>query len=97
MTFSTTYETPLSSRYASKEMSYLFSPQKKYTTWRALWIALAKGEKKLGLPITDAQIAELQKHQETLDATECARLEKELRHDFMAHIHAYRAKWAHQS
>ena len=92
MTFSTRYETPLASRYASPEMSHLFSPQKKFTTWRALWIALAKGEKKLGLPITDAQISELEKNKENLDANECARLEKELRHDVMAHIHAYGAQ-----
>ena len=89
MSFSTTYETPLASRYASAEMSHLFSPQQKFTTWRALWIALAKGEKQLGLPITDAQIRELEKHKENLDAALCARLEKELRHDVMAHIHAY--------
>ena len=92
MRFSSTYETPLATRYASVEMSHLFSPQKKFTTWRALWIALAKGEKKLGLPITDAQISELEKNKEKLDATECARLEKEFRHDVMAHIHAYGAQ-----
>lgn len=89
MQFSSSYETPLSSRYASEEMSYLFSPKQKFTTWRALWIALAKGEKALGLPITDAQIKELEKNREIFDVEECLRLEKELRHDVMAHIHAY--------
>lgn len=92
MSFSPIYETPLATRYGSQEMAYLFSPQHRYTTWRALWIALAKGEKKLGLPITDEQIAALEKNRDTLDPTECARLEKEFRHDVMAHIHAYGAQ-----
>ncbi len=92
MSFSTIYETPLATRYASQEMAYLFSPPQRYTTWRALWIALAKGEKKLGLAITDKQISELEKNKDNLDPEECARLEKELRHDVMAHIHAYGAQ-----
>ena len=57
-----TYESPLNSRYASKEMQYLFSPDKKFTTWRKLWIALAESEKELGLDITDEQINEMKQH-----------------------------------
>ncbi len=83
------YENPLVSRYASKEMSFLFSPQFKYTTWRRLWVALAKAEQSLGLPITDAQIQELESHVERIDFTQVAEIEKEIRHDVMAHIHAY--------
>ena len=84
-----TYESPLSSRYASQEMLYTFSPDKKFTTWRRLWIALARAEMQLGLPITQAQIDELEAHKDEIDYEAAARYEKQLRHDVMAHIHAY--------
>lgn len=85
----TIYETPLASRYASAEMLYLFSPDKKFTTWHRLWVALARGEMELGLPITQAQVDELEAHADEVDYAAAARWEKELRHDVMAHIHAY--------
>ena len=84
-----TYESPLSSRYASPEMLYLFSADKKFTTWRRLWIALARAEMELGLPITRAQIDELEAHKDEIDYEAAARYERQLRHDVMAHIHAY--------
>ena len=84
-----TYESPLSSRYASQEMLYTFSPDKKFTTWRQLWIALARAEMQLGLPISQAQIDELEAHKDTIDYAAAAAYEKQLRHDVMAHIHAY--------
>ena len=83
------YESPLSSRYASREMLYLFSPDKKFTTWRRLWIALARAEIKLGLPITQAQIDEMEQHKDDIDYEAAARYERQLRHDVMAHIHAF--------
>ena len=83
------YESPLSSRYASREMLYLFSPDKKFTTWRRLWIALARAEMKLGLPITQAQIDEMEQHKDDVDYEAAARYERQLRHDVMAHIHAF--------
>ena len=86
-----TYESPLASRYASREMLYIFSPDKKFTTWRRLWIALARAEMELGLPITQAQIDELEREKDNIDYDLAARKEKELRHDVMAHIHAYGA------
>ena len=86
---SNTYGSPLSSRYASKEMLYLFSPDKKFTTWHKLWVALARGEMELGLPVTEEQVAELEAHANEVDYAAAARWEKELRHDVMAHIHAY--------
>ena len=61
------YQSPLSERYASKEMQYIFSPDKKFRTWRRLWIALAESEQELGLPITDEQIAELKAHQDDIN------------------------------
>uniref|UniRef100_A0AAX7TPJ7 Adenylosuccinate lyase n=1 Tax=Astatotilapia calliptera TaxID=8154 RepID=A0AAX7TPJ7_ASTCA len=79
------YRSPLVSRYASKEMSYNFSEKKKLITWRKLWIFLAKAEKALGLPITDAQIAEMESHAEDIDFEE----ERKLRHDVMAHVHTF--------
>ncbi|MDO4517282.1 MAG: adenylosuccinate lyase [Bacillota bacterium] len=85
------YESPLASRYASKEMLYLFSPDKKFTTWRRLWIALARAEMELGLPITQAQIDEMEREKDHIDYELAARKEKELRHDVMAHIHTYGA------
>ena len=86
-----TYESPLASRYASREMLYLFSPDKKFTTWHRLWIALARAEMELGLPITQAQIDEMERERDHIDYDLAAQKEKELRHDVMAHIHAYGA------
>lgn len=86
------YESPLNSRYASNEMKYLFSPDKKFKTWRKLWIALAKAEKELGLPITDEQIAELEAHKDDIDYDMAAKREKEVRHDVMAHVYTYGQK-----
>ena len=86
-----TYESPLASRYASREMLYIFSPDKKFTTWRRLWIALARAEMELGLPITQAQIDEMEREKDHIDYDLAARKEKELRHDVMAHIHTYGA------
>ena len=83
------YESPLNSRYASPEMQYIFSPDKKFTTWRKLWIALAESEKELGLNITEEQINELKAHIDDVDYEAAAAYEKKLRHDVMAHVHAY--------
>ncbi len=83
------YETPLASRYASKEMLYLFSPDKKFKTWRKLWIALAEAEKELGIAITDEQIEELKKYQDDINYDVAKKREKEVRHDVMAHVYAY--------
>ena len=83
------YETPLSSRYASKYMLELFSADTRYRTWRKLWVALAKAEMELGLPVTQAQVDELAAHTDDIDY-ECVRQrEKEVRHDVMAHVYAY--------
>lgn len=87
-----TYESPLNSRYASKEMKYIFSPDKKFKTWRKLWIALAETEKELGLNITDEQIAELKAAAEDINYEVAEAKEKEVRHDVMAHVHAYGAQ-----
>ena len=83
------YESPLASRYASDEMLYLFSPDNKFSTWRKLWIALARAEQKLGLAITDEQIAEMEAHIGDIDYAYAAEMEKQLRHDVMAHVHAF--------
>lgn len=83
------YESPLSSRYASPEMLYLFSPDKKFTTWHKLWVALARGEMELGLPITEEQVRELEAHADEVDYAAAKEWEAKLRHDVMAHIHAY--------
>jgi adenylosuccinate lyase len=85
----TEYRSPLSERYASKAMRELFSDHRKFTTWRKLWIALAESERELGLPITEAQIAELRAHANDVDYELAARYERELRHDVMAHVHAW--------
>ena len=83
------YESPLASRYASDYMLHLFSADSRYQTWRKLWTALAREERRLGLPITEEQVAELEAHQTDIDY-ECVRLrEKEVRHDVMAHVYAY--------
>jgi len=83
------YLSPFSTRYASKEMQYLFSAQNKFSLWRKLWIILAESEQALGLPITDGQIAEMRAHAEDIDFAKAAEYEKKLRHDVMAHIHAW--------
>ena len=83
------YVSPLSERYASKEMQYLFSPDKKFRTWRRLWIALAETEKELGLPITDEQIEELKAHADDINYDVAKAREKEVRHDVMSHVYAY--------
>jgi len=83
------YQSPLSTRYASEAMRFNFSAQKKHSTWRRLWVALAESEKELGLSITEAQLEELRAHVEDIDFEAAARYEKELRHDVMAHVHAY--------
>ncbi|HEY2323038.1 MAG TPA: adenylosuccinate lyase [Thermoanaerobaculia bacterium] len=80
---------PLTERYASREMSYLFSSDFKFRTWRRLWIALAEAEKELGLPITDAQIAELRAHANDVNYDDAERREREIRHDVMSHIYAF--------
>lgn len=83
------YQTPLSSRYASPEMSFLWSDQKKFSTWRKLWIYLAKAEKSLGIPITDDQIQEMEAHVDTVDFAAAAEEERQTRHDVMAHVHVF--------
>ncbi len=83
------YASPLASRYASPEMLYLFSPDKKFTTWHKLWVALARGEMELGLPVTKEQVEELEANVELIDYESAGRWEKKLRHDVMAHIHAW--------
>ena len=84
-----TYESPLSARYASKEMKYIFSPDKKFRTWRRLWIALAEAEKELGLPVTQEQINELKAHADDINYEVAQEREKLVRHDVMSHVYAY--------
>ncbi len=83
------YQSPLSERYASKEMQYIFSPDKKFCTWRRLWIALAETERELGLNITEEQIEELKAHAEDINYDVAKAREKEVRHDVMSHVYAY--------
>ncbi|MDE7431606.1 MAG: adenylosuccinate lyase [Lachnospiraceae bacterium] len=83
------YQSPLSERYASKEMQYIFSPDMKFKTWRKLWIALAETEKELGLNITDEQIAELKEHAEDINYDVAKEREALVRHDVMSHVYAY--------
>lgn len=83
------YVSPLSERYASREMQYIFSPDMKFRTWRRLWIALAETEKELGLSITDEQIGELKAHVEDINYEVAEAREKEVRHDVMSHVYAY--------
>jgi len=83
------YDSPLSGRYASKEMQYIFSQDKKFTTWRRLWIALAEAERELGLHITEEQIAELKEHVNDINYDVAVAREKEVRHDVMSHVYAY--------
>lgn len=84
-----TYESPLSARYAGKEMKYIFSPDKKFRTWRKLWIALAESEMELGLPITQEQIDELKAHADDINYEVALEREKLVRHDVMSHVYAY--------
>ena len=83
------YVSPLSRRYASREMQYLFSQEKKFRTWRRLWVALAETEKELGLNITDEQIAELKAHQDEINYKDAEARERIVRHDVMSHVYAY--------
>ena len=86
------YVTPLSGRYASKEMNEIWSQDSRYSTWRELWVALAETEKELGLNITDEQIAEMKAHTHDIDYDVVAKREKECRHDVMAHVYEYGTK-----
>ena len=83
------YTSPLSERYASKEMQYIFSPGMKFRTWRRLWIALAETEKELGLDITQEQIDELKAHKDDINFEVAKEREKLVRHDVMSHVYAY--------
>ena len=83
------YESPLASRYASKYMLHLFSPDMRFQTWRKLWVELARAEHELGLPITQAQVDELAAHITDIDYDAAAQREREVRHDVMAHVYAY--------
>ena len=83
------YQSPLNSRYASRDMQHLFSPERKFRTWRQLWIALAEVEQELGLPISDSQIAEMKAHADDINYDVAAREEARVRHDVMAHVHAF--------
>ena len=83
------YESPFCTRYASKEMQYVFSADKKFTTWRRLWVALARAEMKLGLPVTQEQVDELEAHITDIDYETAAERGKLVRHDVMAHVYTY--------
>ncbi len=83
------YESPLSARYAGKEMKYLFSPEKKFRTWRRLWVALAEAEHELGLPVSAQQVEELKAHQQEINYSVAEEREKVVRHDVMSHVYAY--------
>ena len=83
------YQSPLSERYAGKEMQSIFSPDRKFKTWRRLWVALAEVEKELGLPISSEQIDELKAHQDDINYDVATQREKEVRHDVMSHVYAY--------
>ncbi|MGM9522343.1 MAG: adenylosuccinate lyase [Oscillospiraceae bacterium] len=83
------YENPLCSRYSSKQMQYIFSPDFKFSTWRKLWVALAESEKELGLPITQEQIDEMRSHINDIDYDLADEYERKLRHDVMAHVHTF--------
>ena len=83
------YENPLIARYASREMATLWGDQRKFSTWRRLWVALAEAEAELGLPVTREQIAELRAHTDDIDFVAAQNYERKLRHDVMAHVHTY--------
>ena len=89
MSNTNSYESPFCTRYASEEMQYVFSADKKFTTWRKLWVALARAEMKLGLPVTEAQVKELEEHINDIDYKVAAEREKQVRHDVMSHVYAY--------
>lgn len=89
MSNTNSYESPFCTRYASREMQYIFSADKKFTTWRRLWVALARAEMKLGLNVTQEQVDELEANIENIDYEYAAKEEKEVRHDVMAHVHTY--------
>lgn len=89
MTDHSGYISPFSTRYASAEMQFVFSEDNKFRTWRRLWIALARAEQKQGLPITDAQIAEMEAHKDDINYEDAQRRERECRHDVMSHVYAY--------
>ena len=86
------FQNPLVERYSSKAMLRIFSPRRKFLTWRELWVQLAQAQMELGLPVTEEQVEELKATKEDLDLERAAQLERELRHDVMAHIHAWREK-----
>ena len=83
------YESPFCTRYASKEMQFIFSADKKFTTWRKLWVALARAEMKLGLNVTQEQVDELEANIDNIDYAAAAEREKLVRHDVMSHVYAY--------
>lgn len=85
------YDHPLVERYASKQMSYIWSPAKKFSTWRKLWLALAESEQSLGLDISNEQLDEMRAHLEDIDYELAERKEAEVRHDVMAHVHVFGA------
>ncbi len=89
MSTPTTYENPLVSRYASTEMSYIWSPERKYRLWRRLWLALAEAERDLGLPVTKKQLAEMGRRLDDINYASARRYERRLRHDVMAHVRAF--------
>ncbi len=89
MELKNSYESPLSSRYASEKMKHVFSPDKKFRTWRRLWIALAEAEKELGLAITQEQIDEMKAHQDDINYDVAEAREKVVRHDVMSHVYAF--------
>ncbi len=83
------YENPLIGRYASRDMATLWGPHRKFSTWRRIWLALAEAQRQMGLPVTDQQIEQLRTHVDTIDFDQAAAYERRLRHDVMAHVHAY--------
>jgi adenylosuccinate lyase len=86
------FRDPLVERYASREMAALFSPRRKFRAWRALWVALARAQHELGLPVTEAQVRELEARKDDIDFAAAEAREREVRHDVMAHVHAYGAQ-----
>lgn len=83
------YESPLENRYAGEEMKRNFSDQKKFSTWRRLWLALAESEQALGLPITNRQLDEMRRHLDDINFEDAEAIEAEIRHDVMSHVQAY--------
>ena len=92
-----TYESPFQSRYGSVKLRHIFSPVNKYTTWRQLWVTLAKGERSLGLGIAKIQIEEMERHLHQIPWDRVAEIEEETHHDVMAHIKAYAEQCPHAS